>query len=208
MQTEERAIPTCPACHIGCQLTSWQCGRGKRICETWQETGKLPERGPRGPKGGAGKPGGAQGGPQGKPGEPQGNATPQQRIVKGITFLPRAMKRCSGQSVADSVLTALSQRGGVASTTLLVMETAMLGTKLQQGIDEAVAAGHATTEQADGTTYVHLTEAGKTRVAEAREELKAANATFFECLSAEEQEQLAALLEKALQANKPQNMRR
>ena len=201
MQTEERAIPTCPACHIGCQLTSWQCGRGKRICEAWRQTGELPQRGPRGPKGAASKPGGPQGGPQ-------GNATPQQRIVKGITFLPRAMKRCSGQSVADSVLTALSQRGGVASTTLLVMETAMLGAKLQQGIDEAVAAGHATTEQTDGGTYVHLTEAGKERVAQAREELKAANATFFDCLSAEEQEQLASLLEKALQANKPPHLQR
>ena len=202
MQTEERAVPTCPACHIGCQLTSWQCGRGKRICEAWQETGELPQRGPRGPKGAAGKPGG----PQGGPGAPQGNATPQQRIVKGVTFLPRAMKRCSGQSVADGILTALAQRGGVASTTLLVMETAMLGDKLQQGIDEAVAAGHATTEQADGSTYVQLTDAGKERVAQAREELKAANASFFDCLSAEEQEQLAGLLEKALQAHKPQRM--
>ena len=205
MQTEERAVPTCPACHIGCQLTSWQCGRGKRICEAWLETGKLPQRGPRGPQGAAGASGAT---PPGGPGAPQGNATPQQRIVKGITFLPRAMKRCSGQSAADSILTALAQRGGVASTTLLVMETALLGDKLQQGIDEAVAAGHATTEQADGSTYVQLTEAGKERVAQAREELKAANATFFDCLSAEEQEQLAGLLEKALQAHKPPHLQR
>ena len=205
MQTEERAVPTCPACHIGCQLTSWQCGRGKRICEAWQETGKLPQREPRGPQGTAGAPGAT---PSGGPGAPQGNATPQQRIVKGITFLPRAMKRCGGQSTADSILTALAQRGGVASTTLLVMETALLGDKLQQGIDAAVAAGHATTEQADGGTYVQLTEAGKERVAQAREELKAANAAFFDCLSAEEQEQLAGLLEKALQAHKPPHLQR
>ena len=209
MQTEESSIPKCPACHVGCRLDRWQCGRGRDMAAKWEAGEEIPARGAGGPGGPAGGPGGPGGGPGAG-----GRMPVQQRIVRGVNILPKALSRCVGEPERDTALTALMRRNGVMATGLIAHELGCGAERAESIADELVADGLATRiagsggdTSGNGGNFLEVSAEGEERAQRALALRKERHAAFLGCLSESEQEELADMLDRILEANRPAAMR-
>lgn len=182
MSTQQQAAATCPACHFGCALEKWQCGRGKGIYEQWQASGELPQRK----------------GPGGMPAH-----TVQQRIVRGCNIAPKALARSAAEKPADSVLLSLMRREGIMREAFLARETGMTRDALAAELATLAADGLIETLEDERGAYASVTQTGRQRASELEAARDASHAAFLAALSDDEQQQLADLLDKLLMGNRP-----
>ena len=179
----------------------------------WQAGEEIPVRG--GGPGGAGGPGGPGGGPnaKGSPGGP-GEMPIEQRIVRGINIMPKALSRCVGEPERDTALTSLMRRRGIMATGLIAHELGCGAERAGQIADELIAEGLATRVEGSGRDksegggdFLEVSAEGEERAQRALALRRERHAMFLACLSEDEQETLAEMMDRILEANRPSEMR-
>lgn len=197
-----QATPRCPGCHFGCNIEHWQCARGRGLHAQWLETGELPRRRrPGGPGGGpqGGPRGGSHGGPQDGSRGGHSPFTPQQKVTRLLTILPKAMQRSCSDTPESRLLSSLQRREFYVSVHILSSDMGIPKTDILETAQSMQDAGLVEVVDENGRPFVKATEAGQQRARTYAEQREEAMQEFLSPLSADELEQLAELMEKILQ---------
>lgn len=177
----EMTAPSCPGCHFRCQLDRYQCGRGARFFAQWQETGEVPQR-------------------HGHPGPPPGKEpSPDQRLMFELNIVAHAMQMQREQQAETELLASLAAHEGSSTGHVLEKRARLQPGTFGAAIGQLEHDG--LVERCDLGQFHDafcITDAGKARLSELEAARTAANEEFLSPLSAEERDQLAALLGKLL----------
>lgn len=188
MEDENKTTPRCPACHIGCRIDRYQCGRGADLHERWLNGEEIPQRGKHG------RPGGPDGPKRGFKKPPAA-----QRIEFILAILPHVMQMHAHEGEPEKLLLALGRREGQAALPIMANELNANAAGLQAGADELARRGWAEfIKPHEGGTLLALTENGREALADVELTHRRCNDEFISVLGNDEVEQLATLLEELL----------
>ena len=178
----------CPACHFGCKLAKYQCGRGKEFFDLVADGEPLPER--RGPMLTP-----SERAALGSDGRPPLN----DRVMHAFTIITNVIQKRHADAGARKVVLTLARTGSFMSLTLLPKRMTLSREEADTFLEEAQQADLVAVENDNRDVRIaRLTDAGSEQAALWQAERDAETAEFLSPLSDEEKETLEALVRKLL----------
>ena len=189
--TDHATMPeelTCPACHFGCKLANYQCGRGKEFYDIVAAGGELPER--RGPMLTP-----SEQAAFGEGGRPPLN----HRVMHALNIMANVLQRRHEEAGVKKMTLGLARAGSFCTLPMLAKRMNMTGDAFDETLAKAKREGFVTVEDDErGFRIARITTAGSQRAAAWQTERDAHTADFLSPLSEEEKEELERLLRKLI----------
>lgn len=179
---------TCPACHFGCKLAKYQCGRGKEFYDIVAAGGELPERH----------------GPMLTPSEKaafgeDGRPPLNHRVMHALSIMANVLQRRHEEAGAKKLVSCLARAGSFCTLPMLSKRMHVAGDEFDEALAVSQREGLVVVEDDErGIRIARITAAGSQQAAAWQAEHDASTADFLSPLSEEEKDELERLLRKLI----------